>query len=210
MAIVIDAKDILDNKKELPTEAFFVDTNIVIDFKDPFGISSTNKKDEERIQLIQSIMHDIRSRLQATPYSTTDTALEYYKHIQNKTVSLYKDINKIDRLSFHDLKKLRKNDHHFRAAWENQMKVFVKTFKRTFPIFGKPILVDNILSDFKFEEMDFGDHLLYKTVNNCESEYRCIFSNDADFYSISDEIFLLTTNPRVIQQAVNDGKLFRS
>lgn len=209
MAIVIDAKDILVNKKELPTEAFFVDTNIVVLFKDPFGISSTNKHDEERIQLVQSVMHDLRSRLQTKPYSTTDTALEYYKHIQNKTISLYKDINRIEKLSFQDLKNLRKNEHHFRAAWENQMKVFVKTFKKTFPIFQKAILIDNILSDFNFENMDFGDHLLYKTVINCEPNYRCIFSNDADFYSISDDIYLLTTNNKVIKQAVNEGKLFQ-
>lgn len=208
MAIVIDAKDILVNKKELPTEAFFVDTNVVLDFKDPFGISSTNKHDEERIQLVQSVMHDLRSRLQTKPYSTTDTALEYYKHIQNKTISLYKDINRIEKLSFQDLKNLRKNEHHFRAAWENQMKVFVKTFKKTFPIFQKAILIDNILSDFNFENMDFGDHLLYKTVINCEPENRCIFSNDADFYSISDDLFLLTTNSKVIKQAGIDGKLF--
>ncbi len=43
MALIIDALDTVKNKRRLPTEAFFVDTNIIINFKDPFGASYKDK-----------------------------------------------------------------------------------------------------------------------------------------------------------------------
>lgn len=39
MAIVIDALSLVRTNKRLPTEAFFVDTNVVIAFADPFSRS---------------------------------------------------------------------------------------------------------------------------------------------------------------------------
>jgi len=208
MAIVIDAKDILDNKKELPTEAFFVDTNIVILFKDPFGSYSQSSYREKEAEEIQKILHEIRSRLQLNVYSTRSIALEYYKYIQNGSIRSYNLVNNANYLPL-QLKELRRDNQNFAEMWELRMKEFLKTFRKNFPIFKEEIDGTNILSDFNFENMDFGDHLLYKTVINCEPENRCIFSNDADFYSISDDLFLLTTNSKVIKQAGIDGKLFQ-
>lgn len=207
MSLVIDAEKLVKDKKELPTEAFFIDTNIIIDFKDPFGFSTTNNQVEKRTQLIQEILHDIRSRLQIDIYSTRSIALEYYKFIQNNTVRIYKDIKKQPELDSQDLKDLRNSDPHFRAEWELRMKEFLKVFRKTFPIYDEKILGSKVLSDFDFEKMDFGDHLLYKTVISCNKSMRCIFSNDQDFYNTSNDIHLLTINKKVIQTAKMENKL---
>ncbi len=207
MALVIDAKDLVDNRKKLPTEAFFVDTNILINYKDPFGSHAQTDSIEKEAENIQKILHSLKSYPQLSSFSTRSVALEYYKYIQFNSIKAY-NLVKETHYGSGDLKFLRKKDSNFAEVWELRMKEFLRIFKRNFPIFEEKIEGSDILLDFRYDLMDFGDHLLYKTVTNCNSNLQCIFSNDSDLYSIPEDVYLLTTNKKVIRQAKKESKIF--
>lgn len=59
---MIDGPDLISSKRRLPTEAFFVDTNVVIDFKDPFGRTETDKSIERRHETIVNIVDVLKSK----------------------------------------------------------------------------------------------------------------------------------------------------
>jgi len=65
----------------------------------------------------------------------------------------------------------------------------------------------DVLPTFEGSKVDFGDYLLFKVTLASDSKLRCIFSNDADFYAFPNEIYLLTTNAKIIRAAKQDSKL---
>jgi hypothetical protein len=123
MPIVIDANSLINETRRLPTEAFFVDTNIIIDFTDPFGISTTKPTVEDRVRKITKIVGRLKSTYKS--FSTFSVAMEYYKHIQFNTYTLYNETKKLDIENF---KKLKSNDIEFMQICDSQVRGFRKTF----------------------------------------------------------------------------------
>jgi len=203
MAIVIDGLALLKDKRRLPTEAFFVDTNIVIAFKDPFGQSSIDLDVQRRNLQISEIILFLKSN-GFKGYSTISVALEYYKYIQVSFFNLQTESQKFDSGRF---KELRDNNAEFMIRWDHQISVFKKVFRKNFPLFEASPPLERLVSTFEGSKADFGDHTLFHSVMSCARNLRCIFSNDADFYTYLDEFYLLTTNQKLIRQAKNDKKL---
>jgi hypothetical protein len=203
MAIILDALDIVRNKKRLPVEAFFVDTNVIINYEDPF---SRTLDDIARARINEDLTEALQG-LKGMGYdrfTTPSVALEYYKHIQ---VSYYQVFTN-GKFNIEDFKKRREEDIGFMAGWDLQIKTFKKLFKKKFPIVTTNIQSEQLIDSFKGEEIDFGDHLLSSFVLSLPSAQQCVFSNDSDFYKFPDQLFVLTTNPYIIKQAKFDKKLY--
>lgn len=204
MTIVIDGLDLVNSKRRLPKEAFFVDTNVVIGFKDPFSHSSDAPSLQKRQEDISATIGYLKS-FGIKAYATLGIVLEYYKNLQ---VGFYRVQPGKNDFDLADFKKMRKNDSNFKLGWELQMKSLRKVFRRNFPLFEGYPSAEETVSTFTGLEVDFGDQLLFKTVMTAPSNMWCIFSNDGDFYSFPDDLYLLTTNERVIRTAKKDNKLF--
>jgi len=208
---IIDALEFVRNKKRLPTEAFFVDTNVVLDYADPFGRSLDRASFSRRNEETRSVMHWLRSDHKQA-YTTVSVALEYYKAIQVGFYQIFVDqTNPKSNPSPFDaqnFKRLRNSDPQFIESWSNQLKVFKRTFTKSFPLYNANFDLSVFLSDFDGNMLDFGDHVLFQSAMSCEPEFRCIFSNDADFYSVSDVSYLLTTNSKVIARGKKDSRVW--
>lgn len=201
MAIVIDAVQLVRDKKRLPKEAFFVDTNVVLDYVDPFSRSLELDSVARPNARVREVMSYLKSHQRV--YSTVGVALEYYKHIQ---VGFYQvQTGKIFQAD--DFKMLRNNDVEFINRWDGQIKAFKKVFTKNFPLYDAQVPVAELVSDFQGGACDFGDHVLCKSVLQCDDKLRCIFSNDSDFYSFPDNLLLLTTSQSIIKQAREHGNL---
>jgi hypothetical protein len=124
MSTIIDALDFVRNKKGLPVEAFFVDTNIVIDYKDPFGRTTGNKMLAQRNEELTEAVNRFKE-LGYKVYSTTSVAIEYYKHIQVGFYCLFTETQKLD---LRDFKNRRDNDVNFITRWDSQIKAFKKVY----------------------------------------------------------------------------------
>jgi hypothetical protein len=168
MAIVIDAQQLVRNKTGLPTEAFFVDTNVLLDINDPFGLSLSDVMLAQRNEILSDIVHRLKSADGVRSFSTLSVALEYYKHIQ---VGFYQtQVNKAPgarealKFSTTEFKRLRDSDAQFMLGWELQLKLFKKTFSKNYQIYDASPQVSDVLSTFQGSKVDFGDHLLFKTV----------------------------------------------
>lgn len=209
MPQVIDGDSLLKNIKGLPSEAFFVDTNIVIAYKDPFSASYKNPTLEKLNNSVTELLNCLKTDFKS--YTTFSVALEYYKHIQVNSYKIYKcGISKKPSVPFNpeDFKNLKENDLTFLAAWELYVKEFKKPFKKNFVILDKPLIAKDVFDTFEGTKIDFGDHLLYEIVKTFP-KYKCIFTNDSDFYSIEDDdLFIITFNSRIISKARTEMKLF--
>ena len=205
MAIVIDALKLVNAKKRLPKEAFFVDTNVVIDFKDPLGRTNDSRSLAKRHGEVSVVISYLKSSRIAA-LATIGVVLEYYKNIQYGFYLARAQKERFDNLDF---KRLRDEDLEFMDAWDLQMKALKRTFTRNFPLYDASPAAVPTVSNFQGGSVDFGDHLLYATVMTAPESSRCVFSNDGDFYSFSDQIYLLTTNGKIIGKANREGKLFQ-
>jgi hypothetical protein len=206
MAIVIDGLTLLKDKRRLPTEAFFVDTNIIIAFEDPFGRSMDNPSIGKRNEEVSQIVLYLKS-LGFKSYTTITVALEYYKHIQVGFFNIHTGRKQFDLEEF---KRLRDGDLDFMTRWDHQIKVFRKVFQKKFPFYTSAPDLTELVSTFEGGKVDFGDHALFWSVMSCADSFHCIFSNDADFCAYPDELYLLTTNPRIIRNAKAENKLYKS
>lgn len=204
MPVVITPEELLNSKNTLHFNGFFVDTNIVILNQDPFG-ESTRPEKTFLFESVQEAVQNLKSD-GLIPYSTIPVILEYYKFIQYNSFTLY--LNK-KRFSTKDFKEAKKNNPRFAEKWETQMKPFKRVFNKTFPLFEIDLKYNNLVDKYNFEEIDFGDHLLINVVTQAKSELKMIFSNDMDFYTLSDEYFLITTNNKILTQAKIDKKHFK-
>ncbi len=171
--------------------------------KDPFSESSF-PKNINRFESVQIAIELLKSR-GFIPYSTLPVILEYFKHIQFNTYTLYLQKEKYNAKDF---KNKKHNDLMFKEIWENRMKQFKRTFKKTFPLFEANESYQNLLDEFNFVDLDFGDHLLINIVSKVKQSLKIIFSNDIDFYSLSDDYFLITTNKNILNKAKAERKLF--
>lgn len=204
MAVVIDAIDVVKNKKRLPVEAFFVDTNVIIDYLDPFSRSLEDRKMAKRNETVREVVGLLRNT-GVRGFSTITVALEYYKHLQ---VGFYRAFLPAAKFDPDDFKDRREKDPAFIQAWEGQLGVFKKSITKTFPLQPPTIQVEDLMKSFNGTVADFGDFALSNDVLHRQRERWCIFSNDADFYSFPDDLFLLTTFDKMIKRACDEGKLF--
>ena len=204
MAIVIDALDVVRNKKRLPVEAFFVDTNVVIAFADPFSRSLDPKLAVKNAEITEAL-HVIKS-LGYKSCALTVVVFEYYKHIQ---VGYYLKHTQADSFDLKEFKKLRESDQTFQQGRGAHLKKMQRLFTRNFPVLSEKIDPEETVRTFEGMKADFGDYVLFKAVIQCDPKMHCIFSNDSDFYSFPDELFLLTTQNKMLQIASREKKLFK-
>lgn len=204
MAIVVDGLRLVNSKRRLPTEAFFVDTNVVMDFKDPFSHASLDRYLQRRQEKVSNVVNYLKS-IGVRTYSTLGVVQEYYKTIQ---VGFYQLQPGKGKFEVADFKKLKRSDSSFKDGWQLQMKQLTKTFTRNFPVHNMFPDPDETIRTFTGINVDFGDHFLFKTVMCAPKNMWCVFSNDADFYSFPDDLYLLTTNGQIIKTAEKDGKLY--
>ena len=193
MATIIDARDILSSKS-LPFEGFFVDTNIIITFKDPFQVSDEDKYFSDNNILLREIIPKFKSD-GGKCWSIYSTALEYYKYIQ---VNYTRKHTGKDSFSTKNFKELKENDSEFKEGWQVQMNAFDKVFRKNFPIRADLVTSEDCRETFDPYHTDFGDHLLYSTIKNVDKNFKCVFTNDKDFISYPDDLILLTTNINIL------------
>lgn len=205
MPIVITPEDFILYKQSLKFEGFFVDTQIIIYNQDPFGKSTLSQNLKTKYEEVQTTIHKLKSS-SLKAYSSLPVLFEYYKHIQINSYMLFLTKNKFDD---QDFKYQKKNNSGFTSQWESQMKLFKRIFLRSFPVFDYNINGDILINNFNFMNMDFGDHFLSHIVSKVDKKVKAIFSNDSDFYSLQDDIFLITTNSLVISQAKQEKKYFQ-
>lgn len=203
--IVIDANEILKNKKKLPTEAFFIDTQLVIFYKDPFGQSGYNNQPNTGLNIkTREITEYLKS--QHKSFSVLSTALEYYKFIQVNIYLRYTQNKKFDPIDF---KNLKNSNEQFLSIWDIQIKSFKRLFSKNFPIYPIDTFDSTNINDFDGVHADFGDYVMYNSVINLDNKFRCIFSDDRDFYYFKGDFYLLTFNKKVIELAKKDNKLHK-
>ena len=120
MAIVVDIFKDIENKKSLPFEGFFIDTNILIISEDPFSKTSYDKKTEE-LNIKSTLVLGRLKQLSYQVFTTPSVALEYYKYIQYNS---YTTILQKEKLDTRDFKKQRNENPDFRTGWNAHMKNF--------------------------------------------------------------------------------------
>jgi len=204
MAIVIDASDILAKNKSLPVEGFFIDTNILICYKDPFGASLNNVKQTKYNNSITQFLNRPKSS-GVKGYSTLSVAIEFYKYIQIGYFYTQFPNDKFEAKKFKDLKE---KDSDFRGGLQTYFNLFKKIFNKEFPILTKNSDKIDYLNDFDVLKADFGDHALLKSVLAHDKKYHGIFTGDADFYNYSEEFYLITFNNKIIAKATSEKKLY--
>lgn len=206
MAIVIDASDVLTNKKSLPIEGFFVDTNILIYYKDPFSASLNNP----RLTNLNTKITDFLNRPNSSGikgYSSLSVAIEFYKFLQ---VGYFKTQFPNTKFSTESFKKAKYNDENFRNGFSIYFTYFKKYFKKDFPLTSINSSGLDYISDFDVIKSDFGDHALLKAVLAHDKKLHGIFTGDSDFYNYSEDFYLITFNNSIIKMAVTDNKIWKS
>lgn len=203
MAFVIDANDLTSKKAKLPTIAFLVDTNIVIDFKDPFGRTSVDLHYAQINTEIRKAIEHLKSHHKC--FSTLSVAIEYYKYLQ---VNYYKIALAKDNFSPDDFKLQRNNNSDFIAGWELHIRNFQRLFKKNFEIYNLPIDIYDLLNTFDGKLADFGDQILYKYSLIDRINLNCIFSRDKDFFNLPDDFYLITIDKNIISTAKSNNKLY--
>lgn len=211
MPTVIDGDLLLKNIKRLPSEAFFVDTNIIIAYKDPFAAALKKSSLEKYNDKVSELLDKLKSA-GFKAYSSLSVVLEYYKYIQVNSYKVYKYSSTGDEtLSFdsEDFKKMKRSDTRFISAWKIYLESFKKPFIKNIIILDKTLIPKDIFVTFEGTKIDFGDHLLYE-VAKLYPKYKCIFTNDSDFYSIDDDnLFIITFNGSMISKAKTDKKMYK-
>lgn len=203
MPKVIDAEKLIAQKEKLPTEAFFVDTNSIVYFIDPFGESNNNNFVAELNPKLARLFNYLKNSCKS--FCTIEIAFEYYNHVKYGTM---KNFRKIDPTIEHsDFKRLRKIDNNFQDIWEQRIRKFKKVFEKQFILHKSNLSLDTLTSSYSFEN-DFIDHIFYNSIMSLPQNLRCIVTYDEDFYNYSGDYFLLTYNEKIIAMAKKENKLY--
>lgn len=189
-------------------EAIFVDTQIIIFYKDPFGLSYNDSTMNLLNQNSTEVIEHLKS-IGIKAYTTLMVASEYYKHLQVNSYRKYKTAKghkEIDKFDSDDFKNLRDTNIDFMIQWNILMKQFIRIFSKNFKLYDKEFDTEYIIKNFNGEQLDFGDHLLYQHMKS-EGKNYYILSNDIDFYNLPDDFYLLTLNNKIISKARTEKKL---
>ena len=205
MPQVIDADALVQNKKRLPTEAFFVDTNVVIAYADPFS-RSLYPTYRELYSHVAEVMHYIKS-YGTHCFCTSTVVWEYYVYIQRGFFSIH-NAGKIP-FNSDSFKHQRDVDLKFGESWALHLKKFRRIFSKNFEIRDRIESWLEIINNFEGLQVDWGDQVIMQQMMIAEKNQHCIFSNDGDFYKFPEEFYLLTTNNKIIEKARDDGRLLK-
>lgn len=203
MAKVLDTSDFIDGKKSLPFEGFFVDTNVIIAYSDPFSNSNSNAQVRNDNEKITEFFNRPGSS-GYKGYSTLFSLMEYYNYLQR---NFYIAIAQDKIYTPEKFKTLRNKDQTFRNIWDGHISKMKKLFKKSFPLYMDNKTDATVLDSYDYTISEIGDHLLYKLVMNSEGDMKSIYTLDQDYYSFSDDLTILTSNQNLINKAKSDGKL---
>ena len=187
MATQITIDKILPPNSDYPITDIIVDTNVIIDYKDPFGNVNPNVNSK-----IVDQINKLKSHFKV--YSTIISAIEYYKFLQYGYYNIYIKIHSGNyaKYSTIEFKKLRRTDPDFSNGWDLRLKEFKRTNIKHFP----PLNIDlnNIytienIGTFDGSKADFGDEMIYKI---CQFlKFPVVITKDKDFSSFPDDLNLL-------------------
>ena len=188
MAIILKPDDIIPPVADHPIDIIFVDTNVIINYEDPFSYVKS-EKNEYTVSLLNQLKSVYKVR------STIAGAVEFYKYLQVGFYNIYVqthsgDYEKYSTIAF---KKLKIRDTDFSEDWKLRLKVFNRTFKRHFPAFDlddDSIYNEELLNSFDGTKVDFADEIIYKystKINNST-----ILTEDKDFESYPDDVRIIT------------------
>ncbi|MBL7975197.1 MAG: hypothetical protein JNJ85_09810 [Candidatus Kapabacteria bacterium] len=205
---VLSAESFVQKCKELRKEALFVDTNIIIQWKDPLGTASSQNTiaTNLNVELTKSVT-DLKDK-QLKIYSTLSTAIEYFWFVRyHYFMRELKGKLKFDTREF---KRLKKDDSSFALGWQQQMKNLKKVFITNFPIYTQTLDKTFLFGFTEISlDIDFGDYTIFQTVLQAPPEHRVLFSNDSDYLACHDKDFLLiTTSAFILKESESRGLLY--
>ncbi len=186
MANIIKIEKILKPTSQYPIQNILLDTNIIINYEDPFGsvAPNLNAKISQYINVLKS---------HYTINSIFVTALEYFNYIQVGFYNVFVDTHEgtFEKYSSKEFKQLRNKNSEFAASWNLHLKSFVRTFKKHFPPFDttREIYSLTVIQNFDGNKVDFGDEILYQYA--MKLSYPVILTMDKDFKSYPDELNLI-------------------
>lgn len=187
MAKRIPVKDVLKPNPKYPISIIIIDTNIVINYVDPFGYVN-EKLNAKTVEYLNQLKSNYKVN------STSVTALEYFNYLKHGYYNIFIETHpgNYEKFSKFEFKKIQRRNPGFSAGWDIRLKAFKKTFKKYFPPFN--FSVDNIyttdlLEKFDGTKTDFGDELIYQYSQ--QLDFPVIISMDRDFDSYPDDLNLI-------------------
>jgi len=187
MAKLITLDNILPPNSDYPLENIIVDTNIIIDYKDPFG----RVVPQDNIKTVEEV-NKLKSHYKVN--STIVSGLEYYKYLYVNFYNIFIKTHNgyYEKYSSQEFKKQRRTNSDFASEWDLRLNQFKITFKRHFPPIETDtdnfFTVDNIDS-FDGSNVDFGDEMLYKISQSLD--FPLIITKDRDFSSFPDDLYII-------------------
>lgn len=187
MAIRINIQDILKPTSKYPLQRILVDTNVIINYENPFAfvqpILNTKTVD---------YLNQLKSHYQVN--STLVTALEFFKYVQVGTYNVFTKTQPGHYEDFSTLafKKLRRISADFTDHWNLRLKAFRRTFQKHFPpydVTGAVLFTSDLIANFDGSNVDFGDELLFRY--SLETEFPLILTSDKDFESFPDNLHVV-------------------
>lgn len=187
MAVKIKIDDILKPSSDYPIQNILVDTNIIINYEDPFSRvkSELNASTTHYLNILKGCYK---------VNSTIVNALEFFKYIQVGSYNIFikTQPGHFEEYSTVEFKKLRKRNSDFSSTWDLRLKQFKKTFKKHFPpldIEKDKIYSLNLITNFDGTEVDFGDNILYQYA--LKTDYPLIITSDRDFESFPNDLHVV-------------------
>jgi predicted nucleic acid-binding protein len=187
MAKILSIDNILPPSTNYPIDIIFVDTNVIVNYEDPFGFVKPQKNAD-----IVSLLNNLKSNYRVC--STIVSAIEFYKFLQVGYYNIYIKTHpgNFEESSTIAFKKLKGRDQEFLKGWELRLKMFVKTFKKHFPAFdvkGESIYSEELITSFDGKSVDFADEIIYHYSKKIKNSV--IITEDRDFQSFPDDVRLV-------------------
>ncbi len=186
MAKRLNIEELLRSTNTHPIERILVDTNVVINHKNPFGYVSPafNSKVTRVVNRLQ----------QKFPLNATlMTASEYFRYLQVGYYNIFVKTQKVKykKYSAGQFKRLRKNDEEFARGWDLRLRSFRLTFTQLFPPFhpSASIFNENIIAQFDGAQVDFGDEVFYQIA--LQTGFPVILTTDRDFAAFRDDLNII-------------------
>ena len=187
MARIIEIERILKPSPEFPIENILVDTNVIINYTNPFGwIRSGLNVETTRYLNILKTHYKVNS--------TLVSALEYFKYVQVGSYNIFKGTREghLEEYSTRAFKKLRRENSEFADRWNLRMLSLKRTFRKHFPpyeVSGEPVYSLSLIEDFDGTKVDFGDEVLYRYC--LTTDFPIVITFDRDFKSFPDDLHVV-------------------
>ena len=186
MAKRLNIDALLHSPAQYPIERILVDTNVVINHKNPFGYVSPafNSKVTKVVNRLQK---------QFPLNATLMTASEYFRYLQVGYYNIFVKTHKVkfQKYSAGQFKRLRKNNGEFARGWDLRLRSFRLTFTQLFPPFHPAASIFNeaVLEEFDGAQVDFGDEMFYQIA--LQTGFPVILTTDRDFASFRNDLNII-------------------